>query len=83
MAVDAAWGAGKTTFLKMWAKYLLKEGFSVVEFNAWQTDASGDPLVALTTEITEQLKDDADESRLDQLADQAKELIRKLAPGSD
>ena len=81
MAVDAAWGAGKTTFLKMWAKYLLKEGFSVVEFNAWETDASGDPLVALTTEITEQLKDDADESRLDQLADQAKELIRKLAPG--
>lgn len=81
MAVDAAWGAGKTTFLKMWAKYLPKEGFPVVEFNAWETDASGDPFVALTTEITEQLKGVTDESRLEQVADRAKELVRKLAPG--
>ena len=81
MAVDAAWGAGKTTFLKMWAKYLRREGFPVVEFNAWETDASGDPLVALTTEITGQLKGTADTSRLDQVSTQAKELIRKLAPG--
>ena len=81
MAVDAAWGAGKTTFLKMWAQYLRNKGFPVVEFNAWETDASGEPFVALTTEITEQLKGTADSSRLDQVSTQAKELIRKLAPG--
>ena len=52
MAVDAAWGAGKTTFLKMWAQHLRNEGFPVVEFNAWETDASGDPFLALTSEIT-------------------------------
>ena len=55
MAVDAAWGAGKTTFLKMWARYLRKERFPVVEFNAWETDSSGDPFVALTSEITERV----------------------------
>ena len=81
MAVDAAWGAGKTTFLKMWAQYLRNKGFPVVEFNAWETDASGEPFVALTSEITEQLKGTADSSRLDQVSTQAKELIRKLAPG--
>ncbi len=81
MAVDAAWGAGKTTFLKMWAQYLRNQGFPVVEFNAWETDASGDPFVALTTEITEQLKGTADSSKLDEVATHAKEVIRKLTPG--
>ncbi len=38
LAVDAAWGAGKTTFLRMWAGHLRKLGFPVVEFNAWETD---------------------------------------------
>ena len=81
MAVDAAWGAGKTTFLKMWAQHLKNEGFPVVEFNAWETDASGDPFVALTTEITGQLQGTADASKLDQVSSHAKELLRKLAPG--
>ena len=81
MAVDAAWGAGKTTFLKMWAQHLKNKGFPVVEFNAWETDASGDPFVALTTEITGQLQGTADTSKLDQVSSNAKELLRKLAPG--
>ena len=81
MAVDAAWGAGKTTFLKMWAQYFRNQGFPVVEFNAWETDASGDPFIALTTEITGQLVGTADSTRLEQVSNQAKELIKKLAPG--
>ena len=81
MAVDAAWGAGKTTFLKMWEQHLRNEGFPVVEFNAWETDSSSDPFVALTTEITGQLKGTADPSRLDQVSSQARELVRKLTPG--
>ena len=27
IAVDAAWGAGKTTFLRLWAQQLRNEGF--------------------------------------------------------
>ena len=52
LAVDAPWGAGKTTFLKMWAQYLSKQKFAVVEFNAWETDFSDDPFVALCAELT-------------------------------
>ena len=81
MAIDAAWGAGKTTFLKMWEQHLRNRGFPVVEFNAWETDASGDCFVALTTEITEQLKGAADSSKLDEVTSHAKEVIRKLTPG--
>ena len=85
MAVDAAWGAGKTTFLKMWAKHLRKERFPVVEFNAWETDASGNPFLALTTEITEQLKRRADSdvvSKVHQTQFLAKKLLRRVAPGA-
>ena len=52
LAVDAPWGAGKTTFLKMWAQYLRNQQFPVVEFNAWETDFSDDPFVALCAELT-------------------------------
>ncbi len=85
MAIDAAWGAGKTTFLKMWAQHLQNEGFPVVKFNAWETDASGDPFVALTTEIAEQLKvwpDSTVASRLHQTQFLAKNLLRRVAPGA-
>lgn len=47
LAVDAQWGFGKTAFLKMWAQHLRNEGFPVAEFNAWETDFSDDPLMAL------------------------------------
>jgi len=52
LAVDASWGMGKTTFLRMWSKKLQLDGFPVIEFNAWETDFSGDPLFALASEIT-------------------------------
>ena len=55
-AVDAAWGTGKTTFLRMWTQHLRNEHFGIVEFNAWETDFSGDPFVALSSEITEELE---------------------------
>ena len=55
LALDALWGAGKTTFLNIWTQYLRDEGFTVVKFNAWETDFSGDPFVALCTEMTTSL----------------------------
>ena len=51
VALDAAWGAGKTTFLRMWSRKLKNDGFAVVEFNAWDTDFAADPFLALSTEI--------------------------------
>ena len=47
LALDAPWGAGKTAFLQMWAEHLRRKRFRVAEFNAWETDFSDDPLIAL------------------------------------
>ena len=44
-------GRAKTVFLKMWASVLKGKDFEVVEFNAWDTDFSDDPLMALQAEL--------------------------------
>lgn len=50
-AIDAGWGRGKTTFLRMWAAALVGEGFRCVHFNAWESDFSDDPLIPLVGEV--------------------------------
>ena len=55
LAVDAPWGAGKTTFLKIWEQHLRNENFPVVSFNAWETDFSDDPFIALSDAILQEL----------------------------
>lgn len=59
LAVDGAWGSGKTVFLRMWAQVLRGDeavGFDVVKFNAWDTDFSEDPLMALYAAMESSLK---------------------------
>ena len=83
LAVDAAWGTGKTTFLKMWAQHLRNNRFPVVEFNAWETDHAGDPFVATVTELTEGLRGFEDESlnaRIRDTAEAAKQVAVRAIP---
>lgn len=59
LALDAPWGYGKTTFLAMWAKWLRREeqGFPVVAFfNAWETDFTNHPFLAMSSELTKELE---------------------------
>ena len=76
LAIDAEWGAGKTTFLNMWAQDLRNKGFPVAKFNAWETDFAGDPLLALIDELTNALGEDGSAS----LQETAKELVVRTAP---
>jgi hypothetical protein len=56
LALDAPWGYGKTTFLDMWTKWLRLEGFPVVaSFNAWETDFTNHPFLALSLELMKEL----------------------------
>jgi predicted KAP-like P-loop ATPase len=45
--VDAAWGAGKTFFLRRFASHLRAQNHIVIEINAWLDDNSTDPFVRL------------------------------------
>ena len=84
LAVDAAWGNGKSTFIRIWAQYLRNKGFSTVEFNAWETDYSSDPFVALSSELTDGLtRNGIDKSlaeKLDGIKEAGTEVLRRSAP---
>ena len=83
LSVDAPWGAGKTTYLRIWTQYLRNQGFPVVSFNAWETDYSEDPFVAVSSEITEQLTglDDPDiAQRVSGLKESAGRLLARITP---
>ena len=83
LAVDAAWGTGKTTFINIWAQYLRDSQFPVVKFNAWDTDFSQDPFVALSVELTDGLSEYVDNPVRYQVADlaaRANKLARRLFP---
>ena len=59
LALDGDWGTGKTTFVKMWKRYLELNGFPALYFNAWECDFVEDPLIALLGELKELRADDA------------------------
>lgn len=81
LAVDAPWGAGKTTFLRMWTQHLRNQGFPVVEFNAWETDFSEEPFVTLSTELTEGLQSGETET-IKKLKEASKEVLRWVVPST-
>jgi hypothetical protein len=51
LALDAPWGGGKTTFLRMWLSELKRQGTASIYFNAWEHDFTGDPLACLLGEL--------------------------------
>ncbi|MDE0520210.1 MAG: P-loop NTPase fold protein, partial [Candidatus Dadabacteria bacterium] len=86
LAVDAAWGRGKTTFLAMWAHHLRKMKFPVVEFNAWETDFSGDPFIALSIELAEGVKNNPNKKdfteKIDSMEKISKQLLKLAVSGA-
>ncbi len=38
MTINAAWGTGKTTFVRLWRAYLEQNNYQSLYFNAWETD---------------------------------------------
>ena len=49
--IDAKWGSGKTTFIKMWKADLATQEIFSLYFNAWETDFAEDPLIAFIGEL--------------------------------
>lgn len=51
LAVNAPWGTGKSTFIRLWCAYLEQQNLDFIEFNAWETDFAEDPLIALISKL--------------------------------
>lgn len=65
LALGGEWGTGKTTFVKMWRQDLNNKGFKTLYFNAWASDYTEDPLIALIAELSEL---SADNSTINKIA---------------
>ena len=80
MAIDAPWGHGKTTFLKIWSEYLRKQEFRIIEFNAWETDFSKDSFVTLSSELVTGFEQCNENSIAKKIAEHAKEISVQFLP---
>jgi hypothetical protein len=51
LAIDNKWGAGKTTFIRMWDAKLKNSGYKTVYFNSWENDLEVDPFIGIMAEL--------------------------------
>ncbi len=51
IAIDAQWGSGKSTFLRMWAGELRKADIPVIMFDAFENDYVSDAFISIASEI--------------------------------
>lgn len=63
LALDAPWGAGKTTFISMWKGFLDNKQVKNVYFDAFANDYQADPFLAISSQIYSLIddKDDKDD----------------------
>ena len=81
LTIDAAWGNGKTTFIKMWSKKLANSGnYKVLYFNAWENDDQDDPLLALLGEWRENLSLGKQNSTIEKVVNLGKPLLKRSLP---
>ena len=82
LSIDASWGNGKTTFIKMWKQKIDNEKkYKALYFNAWENDDCEDPLLALIGEITDSLKSKEENSKIiDSIKQYGKPLLKKTIP---
>lgn len=80
--VNSPWGAGKSFFMQRWKAELSKKHVCIM-FNAWETDYSAEPLLALITCIEQQTQDKLDLTATEagrRAVNLTANILRKAAP---
>ncbi|WP_312922145.1 KAP family P-loop NTPase fold protein [Empedobacter brevis] len=78
LALNNKWGAGKTTFVKMWEQTLINEGYQTIYFNAWENDFEDNPLTALVGELNIIKKED--NTNFNKVVSSAAKLSKNILP---
>lgn len=78
LSLNAQWGSGKTTFIRLWQQHIENEGFISLYFNSWENDSSKEPLISLVGEIQEQIANKYKERSLNTILNNLKKSSGKL-----
>lgn len=79
-SINASWGSGKTTFIKLWQTYLKKEcDVHSIYFSAWEDDFSKEPLISILGELNTYIeKNFEDDTPIKNNFNKAKEFSVKV-----
>ena len=86
MSLNADWGAGKTTFIKLWRAYLSKEHqVNSIYFSAWEDDFSKEPLISILGEINNYIVENFNDKteiiqKLDKVKDFGVKVLKRGVP---
>ncbi|MBM4946254.1 hypothetical protein HYO28_22655 [Vibrio parahaemolyticus] len=83
LALDAQWGEGKSTFIKMWSsenRYKQEPPLETIYFDAFENDYQKEPFLALASEIYELLEDKA-ESKKKEFKEKAAQVFKTFSRG--
>lgn len=88
LSINADWGAGKTTFVKLWQNHLETQGVKSIYFSAWEDDFSKEPLISILGEINSYInqhfgKKDKDATyKLDAVKNMGSKILRRGLPAA-
>ena len=77
IALDAPWGEGKTTFVKMWRGYLADNNIKSIYFDAFKNDYQKDPFFAVSSQIY-QLIESQDEKEKNEYKKRAVSALKTI-----
>ena len=86
LSINASWGTGKTTFVKLWKSYLENElSVHSIYFSAWEDDFSKEPLISIMGELNSYIsekfpKDKNLIKKLDELKSTSGKIIKRGLP---
>ena len=85
ISLNAEFGNGKTTFLKMFQNFIetdpeKNQGYNVIFINAWESDFYGEPIIAILSEFVELILSNqkTQEHKIKKLDAKIKELDAKI-----
>jgi tRNA A37 threonylcarbamoyladenosine biosynthesis protein TsaE len=84
IALDAKWGEGKSTFIKMWQGYIEHHRENKIKslyFDAFANDYQKDPFLALAAEMYELVKDQS-EQKQEEFKTKAGNAVKSLVRGA-
>ncbi|WP_192954655.1 KAP family P-loop NTPase fold protein [Gallaecimonas mangrovi] len=83
LALDAQWGEGKSTFIKMWSSenyYHREVPLETIYFDAFENDYQKEPFLALASEIYE-LLEDREENKKQEFKEKAAQVFKTFSRG--